>query len=384
MNVVRKTISEITSQLSALLKTGIYDFCDIETAIDEHTLLMKDGALVTSYQVLGTTSIVGNIEHGRIVDELSNLQSNIEEPGYAIQICFTRSMDDSGNEVDTFIDGMRFSQKRHGLDLDAVIDEKESLLKASFSKEFCTISLMTSPKVLNKTVLRSEQKAMIKHKAQYKINTGLMGQGIDQFCHSLLKHHDTFCGVFEKLAKGNIEIHKCKAKKSLKLLKQEIDAADYDGFEPIVIGDTLPISLNPELTFDDTTHINYPAMAYQLFSWPINLLSESNQGDPSIIQYGRNYIAPMIVDQPPTEIKPFSKLFSAIDKNIPYRLSIRLSSGHDAITSAIKVQQIISTALLVTSQKNREISEGADHILQKISKEGDILVKTNIDRKSVV
>src|SRR5580658_9688622 len=83
------SIDSLFAWFSTELKQTTESYCDLETADDAHTLVARDGSLVSVIRVYGVTRLIGNEEFDLIHSGLTqNLQATLKRPGHAVQVYF--------------------------------------------------------------------------------------------------------------------------------------------------------------------------------------------------------------------------------------------------------------------------------------------------------
>lgn len=373
-NVLAKPFNELVSTLNRAMKTGMYHYCDLETAISDDMLLTKEGGLTTCYQIMGTASLAGDNEITRIIEEIDTLKGNLEEKGIVLQFCFTRDPSQGRSLINDYLGQLRLTERNHNVALGAVIDDRKPILESMLSYEQCLLTIKTLPIALENRVLKSEKEAMVKLYQQEKFDTGETGQSSIQFAESLVTQHTSYCDIIEQTLKSSIEFEKLSSKKALSLLKQSIDGEQFAGFQPIVIGDPHLSSLTSEGHEKDCSHLAYPALGYQLFDLPIDYASEHKYADPTLVKYGSTFLAPLTLDLPPQTLFNFNKLFHLIERNIPYRLSIRLKTGHSALKNKLRFKKNIANMVKALSSVSADIAKHASDIETR----QDTLLQVNI------
>ena len=87
-------IDSLLAWFSTELKQTVESYCDLETAEDTHTLVARDGSLVSVIRVYGTTKLIGQEEFDRIHQGLTqSLQATFKRPGHVLQVYFCYDRD---------------------------------------------------------------------------------------------------------------------------------------------------------------------------------------------------------------------------------------------------------------------------------------------------
>src|SRR4029079_2219974 len=118
-------IDSILSWFSTELKQTTESYCDLESADDLHTLVARDGSLVSVVRVYGVTRLVGTEEFSMIHEGLTqSLQATLKRPGHAVQVYFSYDRDAVKLEIEEILAPARATAKRLNLDLDDLFYER--------------------------------------------------------------------------------------------------------------------------------------------------------------------------------------------------------------------------------------------------------------------
>src|SRR5258708_404332 len=90
MDPVLDGIDAVLAWFSTELKQTVESYCDLETADDMHTLVARDGSLVSVIRVFGVTKLIGPEEFDAIHSGLTqSLQATLKRAGHAVQVYFS-------------------------------------------------------------------------------------------------------------------------------------------------------------------------------------------------------------------------------------------------------------------------------------------------------
>jgi intracellular multiplication protein IcmB len=131
-------------------------------------------------------------------------------------------------------------------------------------------------------------------------------------------------------------------------------------WSPSLLGDPI----RPRLVEDnpnplDQSHVLNMDIGFQLF----NKTPSISESDNTAVKYGDLFYKPLNMDMPPSSIRPFSELFSDIDDDIPWRMSVVIESGHNEIVKKITSKKTWATLLAITSGVNKEIKKAAQEFM---------------------
>ena len=118
-------IDSLLAWFSTELKQTVESYCDLETAEDTHTLVARDGSLVSVIRVYGTTKLIGQEEFDRIHQGLTqSLQATFKRPGHVLQVYFCYDRDIVKPEIEEVLAPAYATSKRLRLDLDDLFAER--------------------------------------------------------------------------------------------------------------------------------------------------------------------------------------------------------------------------------------------------------------------
>src|SRR5271154_4579067 len=90
MDPILEGLDSLLAWFGTELKQTVESYCDLETADDVHTLVARDGSLLSVIRVYGVTKLVGNEEFDRIHEGLAqSLQATLKRQGHAVQVYFS-------------------------------------------------------------------------------------------------------------------------------------------------------------------------------------------------------------------------------------------------------------------------------------------------------
>src|SRR3990167_8395209 len=84
------SIDAVLAWFSTELKQTVESYCDLETADDAHTLVARDGSLISVIRIYGVTKLIGKEEFERTHAAITqSLQATLKRPGHAVQVYFS-------------------------------------------------------------------------------------------------------------------------------------------------------------------------------------------------------------------------------------------------------------------------------------------------------
>ena len=115
---VLDSIDALMAWFSSSVKQTSESYCDLETAEDEHTLVARDGSLVSVIKVKGIAKLIGTEEFDRLCLGVGQgIQSTMSNPGRTIQVFFSYDREYVKEEITDKLTPAMETAKRLNLDL---------------------------------------------------------------------------------------------------------------------------------------------------------------------------------------------------------------------------------------------------------------------------
>src|SRR6185295_6695591 len=126
-------IDAILAWFSTELKQTAESYCDLETADDPHTIVARDGSLISVIRVMGVTRLMGQEEFTSIHQGLTqSLQATLKRPGHVVQVYFNYDREAVKPEIEEILSPARATAKRLHLDLEDLFNER-----ANYVGKYC-------------------------------------------------------------------------------------------------------------------------------------------------------------------------------------------------------------------------------------------------------
>ena len=126
------------------------ELIDIVTVDDESTLICKGGAFLSVIEIEGSASIIGNVEYGKIIEELNNILKTRLSSGAGHKIRVVADVDPDTVEVNmgNMLRGAREQGRRMGINVDDLLDEKIEINRQYCQTEKVVLCFYTTINVL--------------------------------------------------------------------------------------------------------------------------------------------------------------------------------------------------------------------------------------------
>ena len=340
--------------LSTALKQTTESYCELETADSPTVLVNHDGSLLSILKIDGITALAGAEEFTRLVEGLTNtFQAAMGRSGHALQVYFSHDKQNIKNVIREIYAPAEATQKRLGLNLDDLFNERVDYLAQYCAEERVYFVLMTRPfnlpsdqlKIANKTKLKMiRERKLPPFKSTQTVYAAIpeLRDTHSAYVRSVLNDLDTL-GVTAKL----LEVHE-----AVHAIRMTADP-DYTGddWRATLPGDTIPVrEVN---NFEgDVSDLLWPSLAKQVLPRDADVL------DRRTVQVGDRIYSSTYIDLFPKDVRPFVNLFSRVlPTHVPWRISFLLESEG---LNTIKLKGLLASILSFSSANNRLISDAVN------------------------
>lgn len=366
------SIDSILAWFSTELKQSVESYCDLETADDIHTLVARDGSLLSVIRVFGVTKLIGTEEFETIHSGLTqSLQATLKRPGHVVQVYFTYDKGVVKPELEDILAPARATAHRLNLSLDDLFKERVDYLSKYCAHEELYFVLWTRPYSLSS----EQQKRAIKDKLKLirdnKLDPFKNGQNLIAAIPDLRESHGSFVrslvtdlnalSVYSQL----LEVHD-----AVVAMRNSADPEFTDkDWRPVLPGDKIPVrEMSPGA--NALSGLMWPPLSRQIF--PRDAVSV----DLRTIRAGDRIYTPIFIDLFPQDLKPFFHLFArTLPTQVPWRISFLIESGGLA---TIRFKAIMAAILSWTSDHNALVHD-ASKLLREIEvNTDDAVVKLQV------
>ncbi len=345
------SIDAILAWFSTELKQTVESYCDLETADDTHTLVARDGSLLSVIRVFGVTKLIGEEEFAEIHQGLTqSLQATLKRPGHAVQVYFNYDRDEVRLEIEEILSAAHATARRLKLDLDDLFAERVNYISRYCAHEELYIVLWTRPYSLtNEQISRasSEKLNFIRDK---KIPPFKNGQNLLAAIPDLREAHTSFVrSMVTDLSALSIYCALLNVHSAVYAMRTSADPEfTAKEWRPVLPGDKIPIRETRSAS-NDLSGLMYPPLARQIFP------RDANSIDLRTIRIGERIYTPIFIDLFPQEVKSFIALFArTLPTRVPWRISFLIESGGLA---ALSFKSVMAAILSFTSAQNALIHD---------------------------
>lgn len=365
-------VDSILAWFSTELKQTTESYCDLETADDVHTLVARDGSLISVVRVYGVTKLIGQEEFDSIHRGVTqSLQATLKRQGHVVQVYFSYDRDAVKPEIDDILSPARATSKRLRLDLDDLFAERVNYISKFCAHEELYFVLWTRPYSLTAEQLKRASKDKLGMIRENKIPPFKNGQNLLAIIPDLREAHASFVrSVVTDFNALNIYCGLLEVHESVHAIRNNVDpdftAKDWRAVLP---GDKIPMR-EVSSKGGELSGLMYPPLARQIFP------RDAMTMDLRTLRVGDRIYSPLFIDLFPQELKTFIALFSrTLPTRVPWRISFLLESGGAATLS---FKSMMAAILSFTSAHNGLIHDAAKLLRDTETNTDDAVVKLQV------
>lgn len=365
-------IDSILAWFSTELKQTVESYCDLETADDNHTLVGRDGSLVSVIRVHGVTKLVGTEEFNAIHAGLTqSLQATLKRPGHALQVYFAYDRGTVKPEIDEILSPAKATAKRLRMDLDDLFRERVDYLAKYCAHEELYFVIWTRPYSLSAEQQKRAMKEKLKVIRENKVTPFKNAQNLIAAIPDLREAHSSFVrSIVSDLNGLNVYCQLLEVHEDCYAIRNSADPDFTDkGWRPTLPGDMIPLrEVRPSAS--ELSGLMWPPLSRQVFPRDaVNL-------DLRTVRVGDRIYTPLFIDLFPQELKSFFTLFSrTLATQVPWRISFLIESGGLGI---ISFKAMMAAILSWTSAHNALVHDAAKLLREIETNTDDAVVKLQV------
>lgn len=355
-----KIVEGIAMAFGGMLSGSFPDFCSLETADSEFTLVTAEGRLLSGFELDGLTGVVGVEEFESVVSRLAtSLRPFLKDKSHTIQFFASVDKDGVSKELRSASQGSRNTLKTLNLKLEDVLDSREENLSNYCANETLYLAIWTHPGALPIDQLKTELEK--KKAAGMKLPSGSLkggGQDLLTTLGALREVHESLVKTLNAaLGENNagFSLKQLTCHQMLRSARKSMDPGfTPDGWKACLPGDKVPGAFRGsdeqrKLTIAD---VQYPPINWQLFP------REAKKIDNKYLEMGDKIFAPVFIEIAPQDIEPFSGLFEKLHTvDVPWSTSFTIDGGG---MEYVGVKAGIASFLVWASPYNGKIRESVE------------------------
>lgn len=330
-------------------------YCTTETADSRHTLVARDGSLISIIRLHGATELVGPQEFEKIHKGLINTFSPaLSRIGHAVQVYFHYDKDLVKDEIRDIFKPAIATTERLRMNLTDLFDERINHLSKYCSSESCFFVLWTRPNSMTKAQFDQSNKAKTERLKEVKLPYLRHAQNFMAAIPELRETHDSFVrSAINDMRDVNLYGVLLDVHQAVYEMRKSVDP-DYTDLEwrPVLPGDRIPVRNIADKTRKDVSEIIWPPLVPQIIPRDGEIVNLRT------CRIGDKIYSTHTIELFPQEIKPFFELFKkALHSRFPWRISYLIES--DGIRT-MGVKPILASILSFASSVNPLICDAAE------------------------
>lgn len=353
-----------------MTRKPISSFSHLETTDGDHTIVAKDGSLMTLVKVDGVKQVLGADELEGLIESLTTkLSTYLGQRGYAIQVWFCRDPDLSQEMMKQQLVGASRTARALGLDLQDLFEERQNHLSKFVVYESYYIALWTRLTVMTK---QERDRARLDSKEPDLWPSMGDSQHLFRAAKPLRDRHRAFVGNFvQDLHEVNIRANPVQAHEALKVIKWSVYpsliGADW---RPALVGDPV-MERRPEISEKDGSHLLWPRIDEQIFS------QEAERINPRIVRVGSKYFAGVDMTIGPQEVSTFTTLLNRMIEieEFPWRISYMIEGDGLA---RLGITAFFASIFQLTNSENRAIKDAIRALQESRTSDGTVVTRLRI------
>jgi len=366
------SIDAVLAWFSTELKQTVESYCDLETADDTHTLVARDGSLISVVRVFGVTKLIGQEEFDDIHQGLTqSLQATLKRPGHLVQVYFGYDREAVKVEIEEILSPARATAKRLRLDLDDLFSERVNYISKYCAREELYFVLWTRPFSLNGEQLKRANKDKLNFIREHKIPPFKNGQNLIAAIPDLRESHSSFVrSLVTDLNALNVYCALLEVHDAVHAMRS---AADPDftvnDWRPVLPGDKIPVHEARPFA-GELSGLMYPPLARQIFP------RDATVTDLRTLKAGDRIFTPIFIDLFPQDLKSFIALFArTLPTRVPWRMSFLIESGGLA---TLGFKSLMAAILSFTSAQNALLHDATKLLRDIETNTDDAIVKLQV------
>lgn len=348
-------IDSIFAWMSSSLKQTTADYCELETADSETTLVAYDGSMVSIIEILGCSALMGVEEFNKLREDLTRtLHPGMSRSGQSMQVYFGHSQELIIDTIKNIYSPAKQTARELELDLDDLFTERERYLASYCADEKVYFVLWTRPTALTKDQLKESRDNQTKMLAENKLSKlGNISQNLLITIPELRNTHEAFArSIINDLSTYNVNAKLLDVHSALYAIRMTIDPNFTDkNWQGILPGDKIRVKEVNHFK-GDAADILWPSLAKQLIP------RDGENIDLTTTRIGDKIYSSVFIELFPKDIKDFLVLFNrTLNSRIPWRISFFIESEG---LNSLRFKKMLSGILSFSSAQNKLLNEASD------------------------
>jgi len=358
--------------LGSSLGQAAESYCMVESANNNHTLVARDGSLISVIKCHGITHLVGQEEFEKIHRQVTQaLQASLGRPGYGLQMYFCHDKDPIKADLAQILAPANITAEQLELSLDDLFDERINNLAEYCALESAYYVLWTRPSCLDKTRFDIAQKERQAQQKQHKIPGFKNAQNLLAHLPQMRDAHQAYVkGFLEDMQGIGFQMSLLNIHQACHAIRSSIDKDFTDvNWRASLPGDKIP-ARSSKFFAGDISDLLWPPLAKQLIP------RDGENLDLRTAKIGDKIYSSVFIDLFPQEIQPFMQLFKRVlPIHIPWRISFTVES--DGLRT-LGIKPMVASLLSFASNDNKLLGGSAEILNHLDSNTDESIVRLRV------
>jgi intracellular multiplication protein IcmB len=364
-----ESIDSLLAWFSTEIKQTVESYCDLETADGKHTLVARDGSLISIIKIHGVTKLIGTEEFSAIHSGLTqSLQATLKRAGHVVQVYFSYDKAAVKPEIEDILSPARATAARLNLQLDDLFNERVDYISKFCAHEELYFVLWTRPYSLTNEQQKRASSDKLKVIRDNKIPPFKNGQNLIAAVPDLRESHNSFVRAFvTDLTALSMYCQLLEVHDAVYAIRASADpeftSTDWRAALP---GDPIPTREASPLA-GELSGLMWPPLSRQVFP------RDAETVDLRTLRAGDRIYSPIFIDLFPQEIRPFFSLFArTLPTQVPWRMSFLIESGG---ISTLSFRSMMAAILSFTAAHNALLHDATEMLRNIEVNTDDAVVK---------
>jgi len=367
-----KIFSKIGAAIDYHFRMALRDFVEIETALDQSTLVTSNGALVTVLRVEGSRVITSEKHAFYVSTSLSNaLATFMNSPGHVVQAGYLSDPDRGAEYIDTMMVQVERTAKLLGLEMPDIFSERRRFLPTYIRWEEVYVALWTTVNCLHKSEMEAAKDEFLTASQGYP--SAPNAQSPFKANDLLIPRHIAFVRAFLAAAKEQkLVVGRMHRDDAIRAIAGFATLSDVRSFKPRFPGDVL-LSREPDYGDKSASALLWPKLQDQLFNH-----DDVEQVTRTTVRINDRIFGSMDMMLGPVETQPFQTLlnkFKDEGASIPWRYSMLIEGGG---ASAFGMKKLFATLLAFSNSENKLLKNAIENLRSMNQQDKVPLVKLRV------
>ncbi|WP_208123321.1 hypothetical protein [Facilibium subflavum] len=361
INTMYNSIESLFAWINKSTKKSIYHYCDLESADDIHTLITKDGSLVSVMEYIGANHMISSEEYAYLCQQINLIFAPLlQKKGIQIKCFFRYDSEDTEEEIESLLQPSVKTAQRLDLKISDYFLEKKKNLTEVNVYEKCYIVVWTTPQIID----GADQKRIYKEKAKnFRGKSLKISNNAQHILHVInevrLQHSATMTMLEQSFTSLGLCVERLEVGRLLNRVKKQLapDAIDRH-WQAHLPGD----KIHAKPSYSDWSAWLWPSLSRQLFT------EHAKNNNMSTCTIGQYRYAPVVISLFPKHIQSFYQLFKTLKEyKVPWQIAYSLSSDGVKISQS---KALLAQFLTFSSHENRLICN-AHKLLKHLDENSD-------------